>query len=102
MCRWADGWFHGSLPVGTLLVNVLGCFIIGLVFGLMEKTDLLTPAHSLLLATGFCGGFTTFSSFANELYRLANGGSYATGILYLAASVTLGILLLAFGRAIVR
>ena len=51
--------------MGTFLVNIIGCFLIGLFFGLLEKAHVMTPGENVLLITGFCGGFTTFSSFAD-------------------------------------
>ena len=54
------------LPFGTFTVNMLGCLLIGLVLGYAQKENTLTSNQSLLLATGFCGGFTTFSAFASE------------------------------------
>ena len=56
--------WHGSFPMGTFMVNIIGCFIIGLFFGLLEKAEVMTAQENVLLITGFCGGFTTFSSFA--------------------------------------
>ena len=52
--------FENGIPYGTLLANVLGSLIIGIIFGYSAKSGLLNENHSLLLATGFCGGFTTF------------------------------------------
>lgn len=62
--------FHGSFPMGTFLVNIIGCFIIGLFFGLLEKANVMTSGENALLITGFCGGFTTFSSFADDIWVL--------------------------------
>lgn len=55
-----------AFPWGTLVVNVIGCFLFGLVFHLAEERRLLTPELRLVLLTGFLGGFTTFSAFAHE------------------------------------
>ena len=54
------------LPFGTFTVNMIGCLLIGLVLGFAQKENVLSTNQTLLLATGFCGGFTTFSAFANE------------------------------------
>ena len=54
--------YPSSFPFGTLSVNITGCFIIGIIYALADKGNLMSPATRLLLATGFCGGFTTFSS----------------------------------------
>ncbi len=95
-------FFGGSFPFGTLLVNMAGCFIIGILFGLIEKTDIMTSGQSLLLVTGFCGGFTTFSTFAEDMWELGNKGDWIAFGIYLAASVISGILLVWAGRAVIR
>lgn len=100
--RWSSGLFHGSFPIGTFLVNIIGCFLIGIIFGLLEKTELLSPNQNVLLITGFCGGFTTFSAFANDMLALGSKGDWGTLALYLGTSVILGVLLVWVGRAIVR
>lgn len=79
-----------SIPFGTLLVNVLGCFIIGFLTGIAEQRTILTAEWRLFLMVGFCGGFTTFSTFANEnLMLLHNGLSYSV-LLYTGLSILLG------------
>lgn len=100
--KWSSGMFHGVFPMGTFLVNIIGCFIIGLLFGLLEKANVLTSGENVLLITGFCGGFTTFSSFADDMWVLGNKGDWGTFALYLALSVILGVLLVWAGRAIIR
>lgn len=101
--RWAAAAWPGStLPLGTLLVNVAGCFLIGLFYGLLEKTRIMTPAESLLLITGFCGGFTTFSTFADDLWTLGDKGQWSVAVAYLALSVVAGVALVWAGRALVR
>ena len=58
--------FPSSIPLGTLSVNIIGSFIIGIIYALSEKNNVLSDEMRILFATGFCGGFTTFSSFAYE------------------------------------
>lgn len=99
--KWSSAIFHGAFPLGTFLVNIIGCFIIGLLFGLLEKVHVMTPADVILI-TGFCGGFTTFSAFANDMWILGTKGDWTTFILYLVLSVVIGILLVWAGRAIIR
>lgn len=82
--------YPSSFPWGTLLVNITGCFIIGLVYALSEKGTLISPEMRLLLATGFCGGFTTFSTFAFENITLMRDGELLYTFLYIAASVIIG------------
>ena len=80
-----------NFPAGTFVVNILGCFLIGLFNALAEKNNLLTPEWRLALTTGFCGGFTTFSTFANENMSLLRNGDYAYFSLYIVLSIVLGI-----------
>lgn len=100
--KWSSGIWHGAFPMGTFLVNVIGCFIIGLFFGLLENAKVMTPQENVLLITGFCGGFTTFSSFADDMWVLAQKGDWMTFALYLSISVVAGVLLVWAGRALVR
>ena len=79
------------LPLGTLLVNVLGSLIIGFVLGLGFRQQLLSGNAMLLLATGFCGGFTTFSAFSYENQVLLKAGDFMTLGIYTISSVILGI-----------
>ena len=80
-----------SFPWGTFAVNVLGSFLIGLLVGLMSK-GVLSPEMKLLLVTGFCGGFTTFSTFASESFGMMKAGDILLTALYVGASVIIGIL----------
>ena len=100
--KWSSGLWPGAFPMGTFLVNVIGCFIIGLFFGLLENAKVMTPQENVLLITGFCGGFTTFSSFADDMWVLGQKGDWMTFCLYLALSVVIGILCVWAGRAIIR
>ncbi len=79
-----------SIPVGTLLVNVLGCFIVGFLTGIAEQRTVLTVEWRLFLMVGFCGGFTTFSTFANENLMLFHNGLSYSVLLYTGLSILLG------------
>jgi CrcB protein len=72
-----------SMPWGTLAANLGGCLIIGLASQLAADTALLTPATYLFIATGFCGGFTTFSSLIYELVQMIKDGEWLNALLYL-------------------
>lgn len=79
------------LPLGTLVVNILGSLLIGIFLGLGLKQEMLSPNATLLLATGFCGGFTTFSAFSYENQALLKAGDYLNFGIYSAGSIFLGI-----------
>lgn len=84
-------WFGGPFPLGTFAVNIIGSFIIGLLYGFITPG---TPASSewrLLLITGFCGGFTTFSAFSMEGMVLLQQQRFIIFFLYFAASICLGL-----------
>lgn len=100
--KWSAAMFHGSFPMGTFLVNVIGFFIIGLFYGLLDRAHVMTPGENLLLITGFCGGFTTFSSFADDMWVLGSKGDWMTCLFYLLASVLVGVLMVWAGRVLIR
>lgn len=75
------------LPVGTLLVNILGAFIIGLLFAVLKN-----DGWYYLLVTGFCGGFTTFSTFSLEAVNMLREGNYKNAVIYIIISVILCLL----------
>jgi len=85
------------LPFGTFIVNMLGCLLIGLILGYAQKENTLTSNQTLLLATGFCGGFTTFSAFANENLELIKNGELFNFSVYTIGSVLIGILAVFIG-----
>ena len=83
-------WHLLSIPMGTLTVNILGSFLIGLLVGISVKSDLLSPNLRLFLMVGFCGGFTTFSLFSNENMMLMQNGQFPTVLIYTAFSILFG------------
>jgi len=84
--------FPASFPYGTFIVNISGCMLIGLIYGFSERFDWPSNQFRLFLATGFCGGYTTFSSFTYENIKLLQSGDYLTFSLYSLASFALGLL----------
>ena len=89
--RYLQNNFPSTFPFGTFLVNISGCFLIGLIYGFSERTSLLTQGWKMFLAVGFCGGFTTFSTFANENLALLRDGDFFHFFIYTGLSVFLGI-----------
>jgi CrcB protein len=82
--------FGGRFPLGTLVVNVSGCFLIGFIATILTERLDLNPNWRLFLVTGLLGGYTTFSSFGYETYQLARMDAPVVGLLNVAASVVLG------------
>lgn len=99
--HYAKQWWPGLFPWGTLIANVLGALLIGLFLGLFTRGQ-LNDTGRLLLMTGFCGGFTTFSTFAQENLALLRDGQYGMAALYLGMSLLAGIGAVAFGMAVSR
>jgi CrcB protein len=89
-----------AFPIGTLVVNVVGCFFIGLLAAVAEVSQTLSPEVRAFLAVGVLGGFTTFSAFANETVSAARGGAAAIAIVNVVASVALGLVAVWGGRAV--
>ena len=91
-----------AFPWATLSVNLIGCFLLGLTFALFGKYSSVNSTLCLLFATGFCGGFTTFSTFANESLQMLQCGNILGFFVYVLASLVLGIALVALGYYLVR
>jgi CrcB protein len=100
--KWFNETYPHPFPWGTFVVNITGCFLIGLIYAASEKTSLLSPQARLLLITGFCGGYTTFSTFAFENMNLLRSGDYLYFIIYVLLSVVLGIAAVFAGVAIMK
>lgn len=92
-----------GFPFGTMAVNVLGCLIIGFLSGLnWNGIGLMSPSTKLLLTTGFCGGFTTFSTFMNEGSALMKEEQYVYMMLYLFGSLALGLIAVLMGHQLAK
>lgn len=90
-----------KLHLGTLAVNLVGCLLIGIAFGFLEREAITRPAQ-LLLVTGFLGGFTTYSAFGLDTLKMIHDGAYTDALLYVGASAVLGIALVAAGFEIAK
>ena len=95
-------WLDKPFPVGTLAVNVIGCFLIGLLSGLSQGRQLFTPEMRLFLFIGFLGGLTTFSTFIYEIFTFARDGQIIPSLANLTLHLVLGIAAIWAGFAISR
>jgi CrcB protein len=96
VCRYGIGYIckthlSTTFPFGTLLVNVIGCFLIGLWSVWLQRQDEIPAQSTFLLIVGFCGGFTTFSTFALDSFQLYQNQQIANLILYILLSNLLGL-----------
>ncbi|MDX9880444.1 MAG: fluoride efflux transporter CrcB [Prolixibacteraceae bacterium] len=94
--------FHTTFPLGTFVANLLGCFIIGIVFAIAEKGNLMSPEWRIFLTVGFCGGFTTFSSFAYNNFSFLKEQTFVPLFMNIGLSVVVGILAVYLGILLVR
>lgn len=102
LSTYIKNMYGQTFPWGTLVVNLLGCFVFGIIFALFSKHNSANNTFCLLLTTGICGGFTTFSTFANESVQMIQNGNIGEFIGYMATSVIVGIALIALGYWIVK
>jgi CrcB protein len=91
-----------TFPLGTFLVNIAGSLIIGIVYGLAERGNILGPEWRLFLAVGLCGGFTTFSTFSADTLNLLKDNSIIQLLSYTGGSVLLGLLSVYVGLILAR
>ena len=90
--RFIQNGVISSFPFGTIVVNIIGCFLIGLIYGISERGNMINAEWRIFLTVGFCGGFTTFSTFAYENVSLLRDGNFFLFALYTSLSVFLGLL----------
>ena len=105
VCRYLLGLLplnRGGFPLSTLAINVLGSFLMGLIIAVSGKALNADPRLILFLQVGFCGGFTTFSTFANETFVLLESGRFVPAILYVTLSVVLCVAAVFLARFFIR
>ena len=106
VCRYLIGMIPlkewCAFPIKTLMINIVGSFMIGIVVALASETDFLNPRTVLFLKVGICGGFTTFSSFTLESADLIKSGKMQLAVIYTILSIILGVLAVFAGQGIVR
>ena len=88
---WIQAKTTSQFPLPTLIVNIIGCFFVGIVIGIFDKGQ-ISNEWKLFFATGILGGFTTFSAFSNETIMLFREGQVSYALLYILASIILGLL----------
>ncbi|HLZ17007.1 MAG TPA: fluoride efflux transporter CrcB [Cyclobacteriaceae bacterium] len=87
--RWVNATNNHHFPFGTLTVNVVACLVLGYVVGIADHRHLISPAARLFWTVGFCGGFSTFSTFSAETLTLIQNGFHLSTVLYIVLSLVL-------------
>jgi fluoride exporter len=91
MNMFAQRYFSSAFPMGTFLTNISGCLLIGILIGFLQKSAFTTDDFRLFSIVGFCGAYTTFSTFSSENIALMQNGSLSTAIIYIGGSVLTGL-----------
>jgi len=102
LTKYVQSGLISSFPYGTFLVNISGCLLIGILYGLSERQVLISSEWKLFLTVGLCGGFTTFSAFSNENVMLLKDGNFLYAALYASLSVFIGLMATWLGSIITR
>lgn len=95
-------YWSNHFPMATFITNVLGCFLIGFLIGILEKNHLTSSNLKWFLITGFCGGFTTFSAFGIENLTLLQSDNSFLAFLYIGLSLVLGLLAVWLGLFVTK
>lgn len=95
-------FYSNAFPLATFIINIIGCFIIGLLIGFFEHSIQTNQHLKLLLLTGFCGGYTTFSAFTAENMILLQTNNYITALFYISASVIVSLFAIWLGLSLTK
>jgi CrcB protein len=87
--KWISSFHSHHFPYGTLFVNFLACFVLGTLVGVADHKQIISPNARLFWTVGFCGGFSTFSTFSSETLTLIQNGFPFSGLVYVLASLLL-------------
>jgi CrcB protein len=102
LSKYVQNMTSSGFPIGTFMVNIIGCFIIGLLYGLFDRGNLMNTNLKLFLTVGFCGGFTTFSTFMGDNFQLIKAGNFFYCSVYMAASIICGYLFLFLAYSLIK
>ena len=89
-----------DFPAGTLIINITGSFLVGFIMRIALQSDIISAETRTLLTTGFCGGYTTFSTFTYETALMVDDGEYSRAALYVGASLVIGVVAMYLGFAV--
>ena len=102
IARWFRVNFTSVFPWSTFIINIVGCLLIGLIYGISEKGNVLSPEIRMFLTIGICGGFTTFSTFSNDSFLLIREQEWFQFALYTSLSVFVGLMAVYVGLFITK
>ena len=96
------GYAHNGFPWGTFTANIAGCLFIGILWGVTNRYQNMSQAFTLMLMVGFCGGFTTFSTFSKEGLAMLQSNNYILFLIYTLGSVALGLMAVGLGYVVTK